>query len=157
MKLEENVYFSSLAYKKNCAEVYKSGEKKDGVYAIKPDNLPAFDVFCDQTTAGGGWTVFQKRLDGSVDFYLNWSNYRVGFGDLNGEFWLGLDEIHRLTTSDSNILRVDLKDFEGYTRFAKYDMFRVMSENDMYKLNIGAYSGMKFVMLQTVKQVPKRY
>ena len=157
MKLEENVYFSSLAYKKNCAEVYKSGEKKDGVYTIKPDNLPAFDVFCDQTTAGGGWTVFQKRLDGSVDFYLNWSNYRVGFGDLNGEFWLGLDKIHRLTTSDSNILRVDLKDFEGNTRFAKYDMFRVMSENDMYKLNIGAHSGMKFVMLQTVKQVRKRY
>ena len=147
MKLEENVYFSSLAYKKNCAEIYKSGEKKDGVYAIKPDNLPAFDAFCDQTTAGGGWTVFQKRLDGSVDFYLNWSNYRVGFGDLNGEFWLGLDKIHRLTSNDSNMLRVDLEDFEGNTRFAEYDIFRVMSEKDEYKLNLGTYSGMKFFVL----------
>jgi len=55
---------------KNCAEIYKSGETSDGVYTIKPDNLPAFDVFCDQTSDGGGWKVFQKRLDGSVDFSL---------------------------------------------------------------------------------------
>ena len=112
------------------------------MYAIKVDSLPAFDVFCDQTTAGGVWTVFQKRLDGKVDFYLNWSDYKVGFGDLNGEFWLGLGKIHHLTSSDSNMLRVDLEDFGGNTRFAKYDMFSVMSENDNYKLNLGTYSGM---------------
>ena len=112
------------------------------MYTIKPDNLSAFDVFCDQTTAGGGWTVFQKRLDGSVDFYLNWSDYKVGFGDLNGEFWLGLDKIHRLTSSNNSMLRVDLEDFEGNTRFAHYNMFGVMNENNMYKLNLGVYSGM---------------
>ncbi|KAL9975397.1 hypothetical protein ACROYT_G012554 [Oculina patagonica] len=89
-------YNCSEVYK-NCTEIHQSGERKDGVYTIKPDDLNAFDVFCDQTTAGGGWTVFQKRLDGSVDFYLNWSDYKRGFGDLNGEFWLGLDKIHRLT------------------------------------------------------------
>ena len=112
------------------------------MYTIKPDNLSAFDVFCDQTTAGGGWTVFQKRLDGSVDFYLNWSDYKVGFGDLNGKFWLGLDKIHRLTSSNNSMLHVDLEDFEGNTRFAHYNMFGVMNENDMYKLNLGVYSGM---------------
>ena len=119
------------------------------MYTIKLDNLPAFDVFCDQTTAGGGWTVFQKRLDGTVDFYLYWNNYTAGFGDLNGEFWLGLDKIHRLTSGDSNMLRVDLEDFEGNTRFAEYDMFSVMSENDKYKLNLGAYSGMTFLCYST--------
>ena len=111
------------------------------MYTIKPDNLPAFDMFCDQTTAGGGWTVFQKRLDGSVDFFLDWSDYKVGFGDLNGEFWLGLDKIHRLTSDVNSMLRVDLEDFEGNTAYAEYNMFNIMSENDKYKLNLGIYSG----------------
>lgn len=57
-----------FAVKKNCAELYKSGERINGVYTIDSDDLGAFDVFWDQTTAGGGWTVFRKRLDGSVDF-----------------------------------------------------------------------------------------
>ena len=118
------------------------------MYTIKPDNLPAFDVFCDQTTAGGGWTVFQKRLDGSVDFYLYWSDYKVGFGDLNGEFWLGLDKIHRLTSDNNSMLRVDLEDFEGNTAYAEYNKFGVKNENDLYRLNLGSYSGMKiFVIL----------
>ena len=111
------------------------------MYTIRPDNLLAFNVFCDQTTDGGGWTVFQKRLDGSVDFYLKWADYKSGFGDLNGEFWLGLDKIHRLTSDDNNMLRVDLEDFEGNTRYAEYSKFGVMSENDMYKMTLGDYSG----------------
>ena len=111
------------------------------MYTIKPDNLSAFDVFCDQAMAGGGWTVFQKRFDGSVDFYLNWSDYKHGFGDLSGEFWLGNDKIHRLTSDDNKRLRVDLEDFEENTSYAEYDMFGVMSESDKYKLILGNYSG----------------
>lgn len=71
----DNVFIHFAAFKKNCAEIFNAGERRDGMYTIKPDNLPGFDVFCDLTTAGGGWTVFQKRLDGSVDFYLNWRDY----------------------------------------------------------------------------------
>ena len=111
------------------------------MYTIKPDNLPAFDVFCDQTTAGGGWTVFQKRLNGSVDFYLYWSDYKVGFGDLSGEFWLGLDKIHRLTSDNNSMLRVDLEDFERNTTYAEYNKFGVTSENDKYELKLGSYAG----------------
>ena len=111
------------------------------MYTIKPDNLPAFDVFCDQTTAGGGWTVFQKRFNGSVDFFLNWKNYKQGFGDLTGEFWLGNQKIHRLTSGDENKLRVDLEDFEGNTSYAEYDMFHVSNRNNKYKLKLGNYSG----------------
>ena len=113
------------------------------MYTIKPDNLSPFDVFCNQTTAGGGWTVFQKRVDGSVNFFLYWSNYKHGFGNLSGEFWLGNDKIHRLTANNNNTLRVDLEDFEGNTTYAEYDMFGVMSEDDKYKLILGSYSGMK--------------
>ena len=91
-------FFNWFSVKRNCAEIYKSaGEPTDGVYTIKPDELRAFDVFCDQTTDGGGWTVFQKRLNGSVDFYRYWNDYKCGFGDLTSEFWMGLDKIHRLT------------------------------------------------------------
>jgi len=74
-------------------------------------------------------------------FFLDWSDYKVGFGDLNGEFWLGLDKIHRLTSDDNSMLRVDLEDFEGNTAYAEYNKFGVMSENDKYKLKLGSYSG----------------
>ena len=124
----------------NCAELYKSGEKISGVYTIHPDGAGAFDVFCDQKTAGGGWTVFQKRLDGSVDFYRGWADYKRGFGNLNGEFWLGLDKIHRLTKT-KNKLRVDLEDTKGKTAYAEYNMFAVTSEKANYQLSLGTYSG----------------
>ena len=126
--------------KKNCAELYKSGKTSSGVYTIDPDGHGAFSVFCDQTAAGGGWTVFQKRLDGSVDFYRGWTDYKNGFGNLHGEFWLGLDKIHRLTTTIKNKLRVHLMDTKGNTAYAEYNMLAVASENK-YKLSLGTYSG----------------
>ncbi|KAL9983038.1 hypothetical protein ACROYT_G005162 [Oculina patagonica] len=126
---------------KSCAELYKSGKTNSGVYTVDPDGSGAFDVFCDQTTAGGGWTVLQKRLDGSVDFYRDWADYKNGFGDLNGEFWLGLDKIYRLTNSDTNKLRVDLDDWEGETKYAEYDSFSISDEASKYELSLGSYSG----------------
>lgn len=132
------VYFTDA---KNCADKYNSGERSSGVYSINPDGSGAFNVFCNQTTAGGGWTVFQKRLDGSVDFYLNWTNYKTGFGSLNGEFWLGLDRIHRLTNSSNNKLRVDLEDMSGNTAYAEYSVFTVGNDATKYQLNVNNYSG----------------
>ena len=132
-------YFSS-GYK-SCFEVYKSGQNISGVYKIDPDGLGDFEVYCDHKTAGGGWTVFQKRQNGSVDFYLTWDDYKRGFGDLKGEFWLGLDKIHRLTVSDNNKLRVDLEDNLGNTAFAEYSTFSVARERAKYQLSLGTYSG----------------
>ena len=99
--------------------------------------------------------MFQKRLDGSVGFYRNWSDYKVGFGDLNGEFWLGLDKIHRLTSDNISMLRVDLEDFEGNISYAEYNKFGVMSENDKYKLILGSYSGesIPFLSAQIVEAI----
>jgi len=130
----------TAAYK-DCAELYKSGIQHSGVYTINPDGLGAFDVFCDQTAAGGGWSVFQRRMDGSVDFYRVWADYKRGFGNLSGEFWLGLDKIHRLTNSRGYKLRVDLEDLAGNTVYAEYDSFGVGSEGAKYQLSIGSYSG----------------
>lgn len=103
--------------------------------------MTALSVFCDQTTAGGGWTVIQRRMNGSVEFYRYWHDYKRGFGKLDGRFWLGLNSICHLTSNNNNTLRVDLEDFEGNTAFAKYNMFGVMSGNDKYKLILGSYSG----------------
>ena len=85
--------------------------------------------------------MFQKRRDGSVDFFRAWDDYKRGFGNLNGEFWLGLDKINRLTVSSSNRLRVDLEDIHGKTVFAEYSSFSVASERAKYQLNLGSYSG----------------
>ena len=92
-------------------------------------------------TDGGGWTVFQRRQDGSVDFYRYWTDYENGFGDLTGEFWLGLSKIHRLTKEGSNTLRVDLGDFEGNTAYANYSTFNVSDGSTEYILTVGGYSG----------------
>ncbi|XP_028390964.1 ryncolin-1-like [Dendronephthya gigantea] len=125
----------------SCTHYYKCGMRQDGVYTINPDGLGSFRVYCDMNTDRGGWTVFQRRQDGSKDFYLKWSDYKAGFGDHYGEFWLGLDKIRRLSKSGQNVLRVDLMDFNGAERHAKYGTFSVADESDKYRLNIGSYSG----------------
>ena len=113
----------------------------DGVYSINPDGLGSFQVRCDMKTDGGGWTVIQRRHDSSVNFYREWQDYKNGFGDLNGNFWLGLDKIHLLTKSGQNVLRVDLTDWTDDAAYAKYGSFSVASESDAYRMNYVRYSG----------------
>ena len=114
---------------------------QNGVYSIDPDGLGSFSVSCDMTTDGGGWTVFQRRQDGSVYFYRNWTDYKNGFGNMSGEFWLGLDKINRLTKNNDTEFRVDLEDFEGGKRYAKYSKFVIEDENENYKLTVKGYEG----------------
>lgn len=101
-----------------------------------------FQVYCDQKTDGGGWIVFQRRQDGSVDFYRSWQDYKKGFGSLTGEFWLGNDKIHNLLAVHSNNeLRIDLEDFDGNTAYAIYRNFKVGSESENYVLTVDEFSG----------------
>ena len=92
-------------------------------------------------TDGGGWTVFQRRQDGSVDFYRGWNEYKAGFGQLTAEFWLGNDKIHRLTASRPSSLRVELEDWNGVKVYAKYGKFNIGDEQAQYRLEVGSYSG----------------
>ena len=85
--------------------------------------------------------MFQRRQDGSQDFYLGWSEYKAGFGQLTGEFWLGLDKIHRLTASRPSELRVEVGDWSGGRAYAKYGSFGVGDEQSLYQLSVGSYSG----------------
>ena len=134
-------YHSTVKERRSCAELLRDGWNSNGIYTINPDGGNSIQVLCDMTTDGGGWTVVQRRLDGSVDFYLGWESYKNGFGNLNGEFWLGNDNLHRFTTTDDVMLRVDLEDFHGEITYAENTTFKVADEADKYRLLIGGYNG----------------
>lgn len=125
----------------DCYDVLLAGKKENGIYTISPDGQHKFDVYCDQRTQGGGWTVFQKRFDGSVDFFQDWKSYTDGFGNLGNEFWLGFDRIHRLTSAVRNVLRIDLGDFKNASSYAEYGSFKVLDEDDSYELQLGNFTG----------------
>ncbi|XP_070934683.1 ficolin-1 isoform X2 [Macaca nemestrina] len=124
---------------RTCKDLLDRGHFLSGWYPIYLTNCRLLAVLCDMDTDGGGWTVFQRRMDGSVDFYRDWAAYKQGFGSRLGEFWLGNDNIHALTAQGSSELRVDLVDFEGNRQFAKYRSFKVASEAEKYKLVLGAF------------------
>ncbi|XP_070173617.1 fibrinogen C domain-containing protein 1-like [Littorina saxatilis] len=98
-------------------------------------------VYCDQTTDHGGWIVFQRRQDASVDFYRDWAQYRNGFGDLEGNFWLGLDKLHKLTTSQRYELRVDLRKWDGTKGNATYSGFHVDDVSHNFTLRYDNFTG----------------
>nr|XP_017105300.2 fibrinogen-like protein 1 [Drosophila bipectinata] len=84
--------------------------------------------------SGSGWTVIQRRMDGSVDFNRNWTEYRDGFGNLTGEFFIGLEKLHQITQSGQYELLIRLGRGNGYRDFIKYDNFKIGSEKNSYRL-----------------------
>ncbi|XP_074543828.1 fibrinogen-like protein 1 [Halichoeres trimaculatus] len=129
---------------KDCSEVFADGNVASGLYVIRPDGSPtALSVYCDMNN-GGGWTVFQRRKDGKESFDRAWVEYKHGFGDLfspSGEFWLGNEALHLLTSQGNYDLRIDMEDFEGNQRFAEYKNFKVDDEKDQYQLHLGGFTG----------------
>ena len=93
------------------------------------------------TTDGGGWTLIQKRFDGTVNFYRGWDEYKNGFGRPGGEHWLGLENIYRITNQGRYALRVDLRGNFIYSAHALYRRFAVGNETSNYTLVLGTYSG----------------
>ncbi|XP_049689224.1 ficolin-1-like isoform X1 [Accipiter gentilis] len=126
---------------RNCQELLSKGKILSGWYTIYPQGCNTTTVFCDMDTDGGGWIVFQRRWDGSVNFLRDWDSYKRGFGNQLTEFWLGNDNIHFLTSLGPCELRIDLRDFENNYYFAKYTSFRVLGESEKYKLVLGDFLG----------------
>ena len=110
------------------------------MYTVNPTNKTSFEVYCDMKTDGGGWTVFHKRFNGFVGFYRGWDEYKNGFGDVSGEFWLGNEKIHQLTEIPSQ-LRVEVNTTSNLQRYAKYGNFTVTNEAANYTLFVGFYTG----------------
>ncbi|KAM9068551.1 tenascin isoform X5 [Sarcophilus harrisii] len=129
-------------YPKDCSQTMLNGETASGLYTIylNGDKAQPLNVFCDMTSDGGGWIVFLRRSNGHQDFYQNWRTYATGFGKLEDEFWLGLDNIHKITDQGQYELRVDLQD-NGETAYAIYDRFSVGDAKSRYKLKVDGYSG----------------
>lgn len=134
---------TAVTVNRDCSDYALRGETQSGVYLVTPDlRSKSFSVFCDMEHHGGGWTLLQRRQDGSVSFNRTWAEYRAGFGELDGrEFWLGNNIIHMLTRERDMVLRVELEDFDGEMGYAEYAQFRVSSERTRYTLSVGAYSG----------------
>ncbi|CAG09407.1 unnamed protein product [Tetraodon nigroviridis] len=126
----------------DCAAVFKSGNTQSGVYTLTlPNTTTEVKAFCDMETDGGGWTVLQKRFDGSVDFHRTWQEYKKGFGELSKEFWLGNEFVSKLTNQQSYKLRIELSDWEGNSGFSQYDQFSLESEAQNYRIHLKGYSG----------------
>ncbi|XP_028273470.1 tenascin isoform X9 [Parambassis ranga] len=127
---------------RDCAQVLLNGETTSGLYTIYiggEENQPV-QVYCDMSTDGGGWMVFLRRQNGKLEFFRNWKNYTAGFGNLNDEFWLGLSNLHKITSLGHYELRVDMRD-NGESAYAQYDKFTIAEPRTRYKVYIGAYSG----------------
>ncbi|XP_035135484.3 tenascin-N [Callithrix jacchus] len=128
----------------DCSQVRQNNNAASGLYTIylHGDASRPLQVYCDMDTDGGGWTVFQRRNTGQLDFFKRWRSYVEGFGDPRKEFWLGLDNLHNLTTGTPTRyeVRVDLQT-ANESAYAIYDFFQVASSKERYKLTVGKYRG----------------
>ncbi|XP_032998054.1 tenascin-X isoform X11 [Lacerta agilis] len=129
-------------FPRDCAEESQNGpgtSRVRTIYLGGNQDRP-LQVYCDMETDGGGWIVFQRRMNGETNFWRNWQEYATGFGNLTREFWLGNDALHQLTTSGDYELRVDLR-AGNESVYATYQNFRVDPPADHYRLHLGSYSG----------------
>ncbi|XP_061175560.1 fibroleukin-like [Saccostrea echinata] len=127
----------------SCLELFNAGRNCSGVYTIYPfmDYDRPSKVFCDMVTEGGGWTIIQRRLDGSLSFNRPWTEYKQGFGAAESEYWLGNDFIHQLTISKRSFY-VGITTTNGASLYEHYPQFSISNEADGYRLYLsGAASG----------------
>ncbi|XP_066935296.1 ficolin-1-like [Clytia hemisphaerica] len=119
---------------------YIAGARATGVYKITLPSGPK-EVRCNMEIDGGGWLVFLRRFDGSVDFYdRDWDDYKNGFGSASTEMWLGNEHLHSLTTWRQHEVYIHAGRFppnQDEVKFSKYDIFKVESESDNYQLKGG--------------------
>ncbi|XP_023032090.2 fibrinogen-like protein 1 [Drosophila willistoni] len=113
-----------------------------GIHQIEIPGIDPISALCEGDIEGGGWIVIHKRFDGSVDFDRTWTEYRDGFGNKKGEFFIGLENLHRITHSQTYELYVQLGFHNGTFQFDSYDNFKIGNETAKYKLeSLGEFKG----------------
>ncbi|XP_061190518.1 fibroleukin-like [Saccostrea echinata] len=129
-------YYSNDFIPVDCKDLRENGLSKSGVYEIFPYSTitSPVRVYCDMETMDGGWTVIQKRVDGSLDFKRNWIDYKNGFGAPEWNVWIGNEVMHQLTKEKNSSLYVSIT-LEDVTRlYEMYDQFSVSNESEKYRL-----------------------
>ena len=153
-----NSSYSIFNTAKDCDDIKNQGYTKNGIYKIKPNptctSKLSFKVVCDLETSCGGWTVIQRRYNGIVNFYTNWNDYENGFGSLTGEYWLGLEKVHRLTANGDWTLRIEMEDFYGNATYAEYTNFSIGDKSTYYRLSFDEYRGIAGDSLQYYADMP---
>ncbi|XP_042841969.1 tenascin-X [Panthera tigris] len=131
-----------IPFPRDCGEEMQNGASTSRATTIflNGNRERPLNVFCDMETDGGGWLVFQRRMDGQTDFWRDWEDYAHGFGNISGEFWLGNEALHSLTKAGDYSMRVDLRAGDEAV-FAQYDSFRVDSAPEYYRLHLEGYHG----------------
>ncbi|XP_061405392.1 angiopoietin-2-like [Lethenteron reissneri] len=126
----------------DCAEIYRSGQTRSGIYVLHVFNTShTLKVYCDMQTEGGGWTVFQRREDGHINFNRPWQDYKLGFGSADREYWLGNEAVHVLTSRRPQALRILLWDWDENQAYASYARFTLRGEAARYRLLVSGFSG----------------
>ena len=119
----------------DCADLYAMGARDSGVYTVKLLSKFKRDVYCVMDRYGGGWMVFQRRYDGSVEFPTrNWEEYKNGFGNSDGEYWLGNEMLHLLTTSQPHDYMVEGVSFQDEINYKKIRNVVINGEDDYYRI-----------------------
>ncbi|XP_060073894.1 microfibril-associated glycoprotein 4-like [Ylistrum balloti] len=126
---------------RDCHELLMNGITRSGVYSIKMPLGRILNVWCDMETDNGGWTVIQRRMDGSINFTRLWDDYTFGFGNANSEYWIGNENLYQMTTYYNYTMRIDMYGWDNDHAFAEYGIFFVSSEQNGFQLNIGNYRG----------------
>ena len=118
---------------KTCQDWYNAGYKNSGSYTVLLPGQQSRSVYCFMDSKGDGWMAFQRRFDGSVDFHNKlWNDYKNGFGNGFGEYWLGNDILHKVTNSGSYDLFVIAKSFDGQVQKKRFKGFKIGSEASKY-------------------------
>ena len=84
--------------------------------------------------------TIQRRVSDSVDFDRRWDDYVNGFGDVDGNYWMGLEEIHQLTTTHDVSLYINIETFEVEPFTMKLETFYVGNAAGNYAWHFSGYS-----------------
>jgi len=84
-----------------------------------------------------------QHLGYTFDWNLPWANYKAGFGSINDNFWLGLENMYLLTSSQPYHLRLEMQNQRKNIWYsAEYWFFEIGDElNDKYRLHVAGFSG----------------